>query len=107
MSDMNKYKRVIHEVAGMLEYAGIPHTVNDIFDGAQVRFPWHKGDIACHHGTYNADDGFVESWELPWDEGSVTTMMPEEAEARIVELYNRYKEPVCTEEDLLGLLELS
>lgn len=107
MSDMNKYKRVINELAGMLEYAGIPCTVNDIGDGAQVRFPWTEGDIACHHGIFKADDGFVESWELPWDEGSVTTMMPEEAVARIVELYNQYKATVATEEDLLGLLELS
>lgn len=104
---MNKYKRVINELAGMLEYAGIPCTVNDIFDGAQVRFPWHRGDIACHHGTYGADDGFVESYELPWDEGDVTRMIPEEAVARVIELYGQHKEAVCTEEDLLGLLELS
>lgn len=107
---INKYQRVICEVADMLDAAGIPCTVNDLFDGAQVRFPWHEGDIACHNGTYNADDGLVESWELPWDEGSVTTMMPEEAVARVIELYGQYKEEissVATEEDLLGLLELS
>ncbi len=107
MSDMNKYKRVINEVAGMLEHAGIPCTVNDISDGAQVRFPWHEGDIACHHGTHGADDGLVESLGFPWDEGDVTAMMPEEAADRVIELYAQYRAAIRTEEDLLGLLELS
>jgi len=110
MSDMNKYKQAIHELADMIEYAGIPYTVNDIFDGAQIRFPWHEGDIACHNGTYNADDGLVESYQFPWDEGDVTMMTPEEAAERVIELYAQHKEErssVCTEEGLLGLLELS
>ena len=104
---INKYQRIICEVADMLDAAGIPCTIHHISDGAQVRFPWNEGDIACHHGTHGADDGFVESLGFPWDEGGVTAMTPEEAAARVIELYAQYKGTVCTEEDLLGLLELS
>ena len=85
----NKYVEAINAVIAYLIPAGIPFTVNPIFEGMQVRFPWHEGDVACHAGTYCSDCGCVESYQFPWDDGDVTVAKPEHMAAKIIQLYQK------------------
>lgn len=83
----NKYTDAINAVIAYLIPAGIPFTVNPVFEGMQLRFPWHEGDVACHAGTYGSDRGMVESYQFPWDEDDVTMLEPKKMATRIIQLY--------------------
>ena len=83
----NKYTDAINAVIADLIPAGVPFTVNPAHEGMQLRFPWHKGDVACHAGTYGSEMGWVESYQFPWDEDDVTTMEPKEMATKIIQLY--------------------
>ncbi len=83
----NKYTDAINAVIACLTFASVPFTVNPIFEGMQLRFPWHEGDVACHAGTYGSDKGMVESYQFPWDEDDVTMLKPKKMATRIIQLY--------------------
>lgn len=83
----NKYVEAINAVIACLIPAGVPFTVHPAYEGMQLRFPWHEGDVACHAGTYGSDRGMVESYQFPWDEGDVTMMEPKEMANDIIRLY--------------------
>lgn len=83
-----EYVRRIFSVAFELKKAGVPYTDNKILDGWQLRFPWCKGDIICHFGSYSNNAGCVESMGFPWDEGDCTAHTPEEMAKNIIEYYN-------------------
>ena len=83
----NKYTDAVNAVIACLIPAGVPFTVNPIYEGLQLRFPWHEGDVACHAGTYGHEYGCVESYQFPWDEGDVTVAEPEDMAAKIIQLY--------------------
>lgn len=67
----------------------IPYSVNRLLDGWQIQFPWCKGDVACHGGTYGHDIDMVESYEFPWDEGDVSMLTVEEAIEKIITFYKK------------------
>jgi len=69
---------------------GIAHSVNTVWDGYQIRFPWCEGDVACHFGTYGHDSDMVESYQFPWDEGDVSVLTPEEAVEHIINYYAEF-----------------
>ena len=75
---MNFYD-VIRSVAEILSKADVPYTINECYDGWQLRFPWSNGDIICHSGSYGSAKGHVESYMFPWDEDDVTELTPKEA----------------------------
>lgn len=83
----NKYVRAINEVIAYLIPAGVPFTVNPAYEGMQLRFPWHEGDVACHEGTCGSDCGCVESYQFPWDDDDVTVQTPYEMANDIIRLY--------------------
>ena len=85
---MEKYLKSIVFIFNILTTLNIPCTINPLFDGWQLRFPWCAGDVAAHSGTYGQAQGKVESYEFPWDNGDVTALSPEEAAIRIIELYD-------------------
>jgi len=74
-----KYATTILTLANALSERYIPFTLNVIWDGLQIRFPWNDGDIVCHSGSYGHDDGNVESMGCPWDEDDVTCLNLDEA----------------------------
>ncbi len=82
-----KYVDAINALISYLISAGIPFTVNPAFEGMQLCFPWHEGDVACHAGTFGSGKGMVESYQFPWDENDVTTLEPKEMATRIIKLY--------------------
>lgn len=81
---MSTYENAINTVIGLLIQHNVPFTVHSIWDGLQLRFPWCDGDVACHKGTYGANHGMVETYELPWDDGDVTMLTPEAAAYRLI-----------------------
>lgn len=83
------YVQPIIALSSRLEEAEIPHTTNSLYDGYQIRFPWCKGDIICHSGSYGSSAGHVESYCFPWDEGDVTELTISEAFHNIVDYYNK------------------
>lgn len=85
---MNYSERILY-IASILLAKAVPFTINDIFDGMQLRFPWTHGDIACHYFTYGAASGAVESYCFPWDEGDVTVLTPDEAAEKIIEYFEQ------------------
>ena len=83
-----EYAKPILELANLCTKKDIPFTLNIIWDGLQIRFPWHPGDMACHAGTYGHTGGCVESYQFPWDEDDVSVLEPKEAIDLLFDLYN-------------------
>lgn len=96
---MLTYAERILTIAAALDAAEIPvpYTVCPCYEGWQLRFPWCKGDIAVHDGTYGANAGKVESYQFWWDGDDVTTLTVDEAIRRIKNKYILYK--------MFGLIE--
>lgn len=88
---MNGYYSVIVYIKHILDRAGVPCAINPIYEGYQLRFPWCKGDVAMHDGTYGAKAGHVETYEFPWDEDDVSELEPIEAAALILAYYKKVK----------------
>lgn len=88
---MTIYETAINTIITTLVDNRVPFTVNILYDGLQLRFPWHEGDVACHSGTYDSNLGYVESFEFPWDNGDVTELEPEKMALRIVNYYEEVK----------------
>ena len=85
---MRSYFERIEFIFDILATLHIPCTMNAIYDGWQLLFPWNEGDIAVHAGTSGEAQGMVESYCFPWDGGDVTVLTPEEAAIKIIALYN-------------------
>ena len=84
---MNDYERHIDFIAEALDTLHVPYTKYHCWEGAQLRFPWCKGDVACHASTYGSDSGFVETYQFPWDEDDVSMLSPQEAIDKIANYY--------------------
>ena len=82
---MIEYAKPILTLSNSLNERNIPHTVNAIWDGLQIRFPWNDGDIICHSGSYGHEYGNVESMGCPWDRDGVTCLPIDEAEDLITD----------------------
>jgi len=80
-----EYAEPILTLSNSLNQRNIPHTVNVIWDGLQIRFPWNDGDIICHSGSYGHEYGNVESMGCPWDEFEVTCLPIDEADDLITD----------------------
>lgn len=84
-----KYAQPILTLANTLIERGIPCSINIIYDGLQIRFPWNDGDLICHMGSYGNTVGNVESLGCPWDEDDVTRLTVDEALEKITEWYRK------------------
>jgi len=82
-----EYANAILTLANKLSERNIPHTLNVIYDGLQIRFPWNYGDLVCHSGSYGHENGEVESMGCPWDDGDVTCISVNNAFKHIVKWY--------------------
>lgn len=74
-----EYAKPILTLSNSFNKRNIPHTLNVIWDGLQIRFPWNNGDIICHSGSFGHEYGNVESMGCPWDEDDVTCLSIDEA----------------------------
>lgn len=84
---MNRYNDLIAAMSDKLDSFHVPHSVNDCWDGAQIRFPWCEGDVAFHSGTHFHQENYVETYRFPWDKDDVSVFTPNEAIEKIVALY--------------------
>ena len=82
------YTERIEYMAKIFDEEDVPYTMNSIFDGAQLRFPWCEGDVVAHSGVEWEDHGIVESYCFPWDDGDVTKLTPNGMADRIIALYD-------------------
>ena len=87
-----KYAMTILRLASKLSNKSIPYTLDVIWDGLQIRFPWSNGDLVCHFGSYGNEEECVESYCCPWDDGDVSCLTIEEALDNIVEWYREIAE---------------
>lgn len=85
------YAISILTLANALTAYNVPYTLNVIWDGLQIRFPWNHGDIVCHSGSYGHDQNCVESMGCPWDDDNVTCLSLDEAYNNIVAWYEEYE----------------
>lgn len=90
-----EYAKPILALANLCTMEKIPHSINTIHDGLQIRFPWNDGDIVCHFFSYGHEYGDVESCNCPWDEGDVTRLTVEDAIINLVSWYKEYKIENC------------
>lgn len=67
----------------LLRRKGIEYKIESCWDGYKWKFEGYDGDIAIHSGTYYYDEGYVESYLMPWDDDDVSVLLPQEAVARI------------------------
>lgn len=85
-----EYAKPILEVANNLSEASIPFTINVLWDGLQIRFPWCDGDIICHSGSFEHERGYVETYCFPWDEGDVSILSTSEVIIEIINYYHNW-----------------
>ena len=85
---MRNYYERISFIKSILDSLHIPCSMNECWEGWQLRLPWCEGDVAAHNGTYENDRGMVESYQFPWDDDDVSVLTPEEAAIKIIALYN-------------------
>ena len=81
------YKKIMEDIKNAFDAYGIPCSINECWEGYQLRFNWTNGDIAIHDGTYCHEKGCVESYEFPWDDGDVSVLTPDEAIEKIKSYY--------------------
>lgn len=55
---------------------GIPHTIQPLFDGYKITFPWCEGDAIIHSYSYGHEEGLFETMGFPWDRDDVTGNLP-------------------------------
>lgn len=81
------YDEIILKMAKRLDFFHVPHSIHPCWGGSQLRFPWHKGDVAIHDDTSGSKFGLVETLGFPWDGDYVSTLTPTEATDNIIALY--------------------
>lgn len=67
-----KFTRLLHEYH-------VEYELKSLYDGYKWTFiNYEGGDVAIHSGTYGADMGYVESYNMPWDEDDISVFTPED-----------------------------
>lgn len=94
-STASKFTRLLHDYH-------VEYELKSLYDGYQWTFINYDGDVAIHSGTYKSDLGYVESYNMPWDEDDVSVFTPEDMTRLLLGL-----EPAATSESptLYQLLE--
>ena len=79
-----KFEGTIREFTRLLISYDIPFEYAPFRDGGQWKFPaYPDGDVAIHSGTYHSDEGYLESYGMPWDEDDVSVTTPYEMTLRL------------------------
>jgi len=84
-----EYVKLIDKLKELLLESDVPFIERNIFDGRQLIFPWCRGDVVCHSGSYGSNRGFVESYMFPWDDDDVSVYVPEDMADKIIKFYDR------------------
>lgn len=79
-----------------LNFYNIPYILRPLYDGFQWRFNWCGGDIIIHEGSYRNKEGYLESYNFPWDMDDVSVMTPYDM---AICIHNFYEDLKKIEED--------
>lgn len=66
----------------------VKFVMTPLYEGFQWTFPdtvLSDGDVALHVGTYGCRDGYLESYQMPWDDGDVSVLKPDEMAQKIAD----------------------
>ena len=76
----NAYTKTVMELLPILNFFNIKHEVERLYDGYKILFDDFPGGDAIVHMW---SSGYVETYGMPWDDGDVTTMTPQELVMRL------------------------
>jgi hypothetical protein len=89
---MSNYYDSINHIRNIMRALVVPCQMYPCYEGYMIRFPWCRGDIAMHAGTYGSKDGYVETYQFPWDGDDVTVLTVEEAARKVIAYYENWLE---------------
>ena len=82
------YKERIQYIADICHLNKIPYLpIREVGGGWQIKFPWTSGDVSCNGMSYGCNNGLVESYRFPWDNGGITADTPIKMAEKIVNYY--------------------
>lgn len=82
---MTKYSETVNLFNQLLVTYDIPFSLGYMFGGVQWKFPaYPDGDIILHDGSYGHEEGYLESYRMPWDEDDVSVALPHEMVRRLL-----------------------
>lgn len=86
------YELAIHELTRYLDKLDIPYEEpKELYEGCVVRFPWCKGDVACHRVLLGGTNGRLETYHFYLDFGDVhSNLLPLEALEIVLYEWNEY-----------------
>lgn len=85
------YELAIHELTRLLDRLDIPYEEEELYDGYVVRFPWCKGDVACHRALPGGTNGRLETYRFSLDNGDVHgNLLPLEALEIVLNEWNKH-----------------
>ena len=87
----NIYELAIHELTRYLDKLDIPYEEpEELHEGYVVRFPWCKGDVACHRAFQGGTNGRLETYRFSLDDGDVhSNLLPLEALEIVLNEWNK------------------
>ena len=85
------YELAIHELTRYLDKLDIPYEEpEELHEGYVVRFPWCKGDVACHRALQGGTNGRLETYRFSLDDGDVhSNLLPLEALEIVLNEWNK------------------
>ena len=86
------YLRNIATVMEILDENKVPYTLDECWEGYELRFDWaDDADIVCHKAVIGGDRDRVESMGFSWDGDDVSNFEAEDMARLIVAEYIIYR----------------
>ena len=90
---MDNYLQLIGTFCAYLSLFKIPYNISPCWrEGYEVTFPWTKGKVTVHDGSYLNGRGFIASHDFPWNEGFPFSCSPQEMGEKVKEYYSNLQE---------------
>lgn len=100
---MTSFDNVVQKFNDYLDYFNVAYHCKHFRDGYQWKFDYWSGDVIITSGSYNHENGFVESYGFPWDKGDVSVCTPYEMARRLAGYEPRHDTSVEYSYDLYDL----
>jgi hypothetical protein len=91
------FEKEINKLASLLDKAGIPYEMNELFDGWVICYPndvERESDVICHKYSYGHEEGLLEMMGLTEDDDVQGYMTAEE----VFEVWNKHYQEYNREE---------
>lgn len=85
---MDNYLQLIGTFCAYLSLFKVPYNISPCLgEGYEVTFPWTKGKVTVHDGSYLNGRGFITSYDFPWNEGFPFSCSPQEMGEKVENYY--------------------